>query len=121
MALWCFPIITDLCMETYGAAIGGRHASLKIISFTHSRLWQALILDDPAAARKTRGDLTETAQTMGLSLDQVCDLDDVLLNELMDVVTQRFHRSPVKASVCGHILLHIAKNLAYTPKVLAVA
>ena len=39
----------------------------------------------------------------------------------MDVVTQRFHRSPVKASVCGHILLHIAKNLAYTPKVLAVA
>ena len=53
--------------------------------------------------------------------DQVCDLDDLLLNELMDVVTQRFHRSPVKASVCGHILLHIAKNLAYTPKVLAVA
>jgi hypothetical protein len=39
----------------------------------------------------------------------------------MEVVAQRHHRSPQKASICGQILLHVAKNLAFTPQPLAVA
>ena len=116
MALWCFPIVSDLTLERYGAAIGRRHASLRIVSFQHSQLWQALILDDAAAARKARDELGSNHQLLGLSPDFVEDLD-----ELMEVVTQRFYRSPLKASACGHILLHIAKNLAYTPRALTAA
>jgi len=121
MALWCFPIVSDLTLERYGAAIGRRHASLRIVSFQHSQLWQALILDDAAAARKGREVLGASHHLLGLSPDFMEDLDEEVLDELMEVVTQRFYRSPLKASACGHILLHIAKNLAYTPRALTAA
>jgi hypothetical protein len=121
MALWCFPIVSDLTLERYGAAIGRRHASLRIVSFQHSQLWQALILDDAAAKRKGREVLGASHHLLGLSPDFMEDLDEEVLDELMEVVTQRFYRSPLKASACGHILLHIAKNLAYTPRALTAA
>ena len=50
MALWCFPIVCDLVAETYGRVIGARHASLRLVAFCHSQLWQAMLLDDPTAA-----------------------------------------------------------------------
>ena len=121
MALWCFPIVSDLTLERYGAAIGRRHASLRIVSFQHSQLWQALVLDDPSAAGAAQQALNANLRRLGLPLHLVEDIDEEILDELMDVVIQRFHRSPSKASACAHLLLHIAKNLAYTPEALTAA
>ena len=121
MALWCFPIITDLVRDRYVMALGGADASIFNLAFSHSHLWRARILDDAASVRKAREDLGGNMHQLGLPPDLVEDIDEEILDELMSVVAQRFHRSPQKASLCGQILLHIAKNLAYTPEALNAA
>jgi len=121
MAFWCFPIISDLVAESYGRVIGPRHSSLRMVAFCHTQLWQAMLLDDHAAASKAHGEVRWNLQLLGLQLNFADEINDLVLDDLMDVVTQRFHRSPNKASVCGHILLHVAKNLAYTPEALVAA
>jgi len=121
MALWCFPIICDLIGESYGRVIGARHTSLQMVAFSHSQLWQAMLLDDHAAASKAREEVRWNLEMLGLHHAFADEVNDLVLDELMDVVTQRFNRSPLKAAFCGHILLHIAKNLTYTPEALNVA
>jgi hypothetical protein len=44
-----------------------------------------------------------------------------VLDELMDVVAQRFQRTPNRARISAHILLHVANNLVYTPEALNAA
>ncbi len=121
MALWCFPIICDLIGESYGHVIGPRHASLRMVTFCHSQLWQAMLLDDHAAASKAREDVRWNLEMLGLHHAFADEVNDLVLDELMDVVTQRFNRSPLKAASCGHILLYIAKTLTYTPEALNAA
>ena len=121
MALWCFPIITDFVRERYASAIGGTGASTFNVAFAHSHLWRARLLDDTAALRKARDDLGRNISNLGLPPHLVEDIDEDILDELMEVVTQRFHRTPLQAAICGQILLHVAKNLAFTPQPMAVA
>ena len=121
MALWCFPIITDLVRERYAAAVGSSGVSVFNLAFSHSNLWRARILDDAAALRKARDEVGGNIRQVGLPPHLAVDIDEEILDELMEVVTQRHHRSPQKASICGQILLHVAKNLAFTPQPLAVA
>lgn len=121
MALWCFPIVSDLLGERYGRALGPRHTSRRMIAFTHSQLWHAMLLDDQGAIRKLRAEMSWNMQALGLSFGFADELDDIVLDELMEVVTQRFHRSPLKSSICSHILLHVARNLAYAAEPVAAA
>ena len=121
MALWCFPIVCDLVAESYGRVIGPRHASLRVVTFCHSQLWQAMLLDDHVAARKSHGEVIWNLQLLGLQPTFADEINEVVLDELMDVVAQRFQRTPYRARVCAHILLHIAKNLVYTPEALNAA
>ena len=121
MALWCFPIITDFVRERYAAAMGRTGESAFHVAFSHSHLWRARILDDATALRKARDDLGGNIRKLGLPPHLVADIDEDILDELMEVVTQRFHRSPLQAAICGQILLHVAKNLAFTPQPMAVA
>ena len=121
MALWCFPIVCDLVAETYGRVIGARHASLRLVAFCHSQLWQAMLLDDPTAAVKARREVRGNVQTLGLEAAFADEVNELVLDELMDVVAQRFQRTPHRARISAHILLQIAKNLTYTPEVLSAA
>jgi hypothetical protein len=91
------------------------------VVISHSHLWRARILDDSFSLRRARDELAGHIQQLGLPPDLVEDIDEDILDELMQVVTQRFHRSPVRAAICGQILLHVAKQLAFTPKPLAMA
>lgn len=121
MAFWCFPIVTDLVRERYLAVIGGAGASILNVVFSHSHLWRARILDDATALRKARDELAGYIRQLGLPPHLADDIDEDILDELMKVVTQRFHRSPAQAAICGQILLHVAKKLSFTPQPLAVA
>ena len=121
MALWSFPIVCDLVAEAYGREIGVRHASLRMFAFCHSQLWQAMLLDDHAAGAKARAEVTSNLKSVGLRPSFVDEVNELVLDELMDVVAQRFQRTPHRARLGAHILLHIAKNLAYTPEALAAA
>jgi hypothetical protein len=121
MALWCFPIVCDLLGEQYGRALGPRHTSVRMVAFTHSQLWRAMLLDDQNDIRKLRGEMSWNVQALGLPPGFADELDDLVLDELMEVVTQRFHRSPMKSLVCSHILLQIARNLVYAAEAVAAA
>ena len=121
MAFWCFPIVTDLVRERYLAFIGGAGVAVLNVVISHSHLWRARILDDTFSLRRARDELAGHIQQLGLPPDLVEDIDEDILDELMQVVTQRFHRSPARAAICGQILLHVAKKLAFTPQPLAVA
>ena len=121
MAFWCFPIISDLVRERYLAVVGGAGVALLNVVIPHSQLWRARILYDAFALRRARDDLAGHIQHLGLPPDLVEDIDEDILDELMKVVTQRFHRSPTQAAICGQILLHVAKKLAFIPQPLAVA
>ena len=121
MALWCFPLVCDLVGEHYGRAIGARHASLRLIAFSHSQLWHAMLLDDEPAIRKLRDEMSWNLGVLGLPSTFADELNDFVMDELMEVVTQRFHRSPQKSSTCSQILLQIARSLAYMPEAVAAA
>ena len=121
MALWSFPLVCDLVGEHYGRAIGPRHASLRMIAFSHSQLWRAMLMDDEADIRKLRGEMSWNLGVLGLPTTFADDLNEIVLDELMEVVIHRFHRSPRCSLVCSHILLHIAKNLTYLPEAVAAA
>jgi len=121
MALWCFPIVCDLVAETYGRVIGARHASLRLVAFCHSRLWQAMLHDDHTAAVKARMEVRGNLQMLGLEAAFADEVNELVLDELMDVVAQRFQRTPHRARIGAHILLNIAKNLTYTPEALTAA
>jgi hypothetical protein len=121
MAFWCYPIVTDLVRERYLGVIGGAGVAVLNVVISHSHLWRARILDDSFSLRRARDELAGHIQQLGLPPDLVEDIDEDILDELMQVVTQRFHRSPVRAAICGQILLHVAKKLAFTPKPLAMA
>ena len=121
MALWSFPIVCDLVGETYGRVIGPRHVSLRMFAFCHSQLWQAMLLDDPVAAAKAHAEVARNLKSLGLKPSFVDEVNELVLDELMDVVAQRFQRTPHRARLGAHILLHIAKNLAYTPEALSAA
>ncbi len=121
MALWCLPIITDLVRERYAVAVGGAGKSVFNVTYSHSHLWRLRILDDVGSMRKAREDLGRNMSQLGLMPHLAEDIDEEILDELMHVVTQRFHRSPMQAAICGQILIHIARNLVFTPQPLAVA
>ena len=121
MALWCFPILCDLIAECYGRVIGPRHPSLRMVTFCHSQLWQAMLLDDNGAARTTHGEVIGNLQLLGLQPAFADEINELVLDELMDVVAQRFQRTPNQARISAHILLHVAKNLVYTPEALNAA
>ena len=121
MALWCFPIVCDLLGEQYGRALGPRHTSLRVVAFTHSQLWRAMLLDNQNEIHKLRGEMSWNMQRFGLPPGFADELDDLVLDELMEVVTQRFHRSPMKSSVCSHILLQVARSLVYAAEAVAAA
>ena len=121
MALWCFPIVCDLLGEQYGRALGPRHTAVRVVAFTHSQLWRAMLLDDQNEIRKLRGEMSWNVQRLGLPPGFADELDDLVLDELMEVVTQRFHRSPMKSSACSHILLQVARSLVYAAEAVAAA
>ena len=112
MALWSFPIVFDVVRDRYAAQSANPPPLMVAAAFSHTQLWRARILDDGAALRKAREELRMDLQML--------DLPPHLVDEV-DVVTQRFHRSPTQASICAQILLNIATNLAFTPQPLAVA
>ena len=119
MAFWCFPIVTDLLRERYLAVIGGAGVAVLNVVLSHSHLWRARILDDTFSLHRTQDELALNLGRLGLPPHLVEDIDEDILDELMKVVTQRFHRSPAKSAMCGQILLHVAKKLAFTPQPLA--
>jgi len=121
MALWSFPIVFDVVRDRYAAQSANPPPLMVAAAFSHTQLWQARILDDGAALRKAREELRMDLQMLDLPPHLVDEVDEEVLGELMDVVTQRFHRSPMQASICAQILLNIATNLAFTPQPLAVA
>ena len=121
MAQWSFPLVCDLVRSRYGEARSQFQSKVLDISFIHSHLWRARILADEPAARCAQDQLRESIRQLGLSPHLVAEVDEEILDELMEVVIQRFHRSPLKASACSHILLHIARTLDYMPEPLAAA
>ena len=111
MAGWIQPIVIDLSHDFYAKALGNKHKAIKAISVTHGRFWQALMADDIELVAATSRELNRHFRANGVPQESVRELDENILNELMDVVTVRFSRSPGQASACGHILLQAARRL----------
>lgn len=111
MLLWSQPIITDLAQEAYAGLLGARHHSLRVLAAMHARWWRVILGDETEKVAATRVDLTNLARLCGLGREAVDTLDDAILNDLVDVVTSRFSRSPQNVRLYVGLLLRASASL----------
>ena len=111
MIVWSYPIVTDIVTDWCAGVLGHDHAGLKPLTRSHCRLWQCLIADDMAAALHAHRAILQQLQSLGLRFDVARQIQDVVMDELLDVVSVRFHRSPKQVRECSQVLLRAARQV----------
>ena len=111
MVVWSYPIVTDIVMDQYQGELGRAHALLKPLTRSHCRLWQCLICDDMTAAVHAHRAILQHFKSVGLHFDTARKVNDLVLDELLDVVSARFHRSPGQVRECSQVLLKAARQV----------
>ena len=88
---WGEPIVIDRAIESYarmtdevGTVAMARH---------HCRLWRFVLFDHPATVSGALGELRRAADGLGLPEALVDDSNDLILEELVDIVTSRYRSS----------------------------
>ena len=111
MADWSHPIVTDIVTERYQYLLGRNHALLKQLSRCHCVLWRALLSENTIAVAEAHLEILNYFRQVGLGQEVALQLHEGVLDELMDIVASRFHRSPARMSECSQVLLRVARHL----------
>ena len=112
---WSFPVIADLVFEEYARHLGRDHPHLMLLARCHAILWQALIAQDFGRVAEVDRTIGRYLRSAGLSAAIGRDLHDQVLDELVDVIAQRYHRSPQLMRECSQVLLKASRHLASLP------
>ena len=112
VSAWCFPIIADLVIERYASHLGRGHPHLTLLARCHGVMWQALIAQEYEGVAEMDRAICRYLNSVGLSAQIGRELHEQVLDELMDVVAQRYHRSPDLVRDCSQLLLKASRHLA---------
>src|SRR6185437_4101653 len=93
------------------AWLGDNSRRARSMTLQHCRLWRDLLLQETGHAQSARRELIRLARLIGLDPDTLDRIDEIVLNELIDVVAARFHRSPAAARDYSKSLVHVASSL----------
>ena len=109
---WSPPIIADLMVESYSIQLHITHVSRRVLCSMHARLWRLMLQEDREKTNAARRELVDFARLAGLDKPALDAVDQAVLEELLDVVTARFARTPDLIRVYSRLLLRTSANLA---------
>ena len=108
---WGEPIVVDLLVDTYLRFLGDESHVAKPFAAQHMRVWRNLLLGNREQAAYFHKELLEGAAMFGLERDNLRTADDAVIDELMDVIFERFRRSPNVAKDYTRALIGAAATL----------
>lgn len=88
---WAEPIVIDRAVESYARTVD--EAGTVAMARRHCRLWQVVLFNQPDAVGAALVDLRRAADSLGLDDALVEDTNDLILEEIVDIVTSRYRSS----------------------------
>lgn len=88
---WAEPIVIDRAVESYARTVD--EAGTVAMARRHCRLWRIVLFNDASAVAAALDDLRRAADSLGLPDALVDDTNDLILEEIVDIVTSRYRSS----------------------------
>ena len=88
---WAEPIVIDRAIESYARVVD--EAGTVAMARKHCRLWRVVLFNHAAAVSTALDDVRRAAHSLGLAETLVDDANDLILEELVDIVTSRYRSS----------------------------
>ncbi|MBE7220506.1 MAG: hypothetical protein INR64_18715 [Caulobacteraceae bacterium] len=88
---WAEPIVIDRAVESYARTVD--EAGTVAMARRHCRLWRVVLFNHPATVAAALDELHRAAAGLGLPDALVEDTNDLILEELVDIVTTRYRSS----------------------------
>lgn len=104
LAEWSQPIIADRAMESYRQFTDDQSVA-QALCMQHCRMWRGLFGDQPKQALLSRRELIRLARLAGAGVDVIDAIDRAILEEVLQCVFARFHRSRTTATAHGRTLM----------------
>lgn len=114
IAVWSVPLIADCLGSAYRTCLRGNEQLARHFTDQHGRFWHSVVSDDKGKATEARAMLTTLAKMCRLAEDAIGAIDELVMDELIDVVAQRYRGSPAKTRSYNRILVDAASVLART-------
>ena len=89
--VWAEPIIIDRTVEVYLRSVD--EAGTVAMARRHCRLWRDIVLNQTATVAPVMDEMRRAAESLGLPGSLIDDVNDVILEELLDIVTTRYRSS----------------------------
>ena len=111
LAEWSEPLIADCIGEYYSLRFSGDVRRVRPLTQLHCRLWREVLLQDSSHARITRRELVRLGRLAGVDPPTLNKIDEIVVDELVDVIAARFHRSPSTTGSYAKSLIRVAESL----------
>jgi hypothetical protein len=107
---WSDPVIYDSLSAAYCRLLADGSLAHRLARL-HARVWRALIGGDAHAFGPLRAALVAAVRESNLKLDRLAEVDEEIMNELLDIVASRYHRSPRTATAYRLALAELGRGL----------
>lgn len=109
MSLWAEPIIIDRAVEVYARVVD--EAGTVAMARKHCRLWRVVLSGQTAAVSPVLEEMRRASDSLGLADDLIDDVNDVILEELVDIVTSRYRASRNAMKTFSLVLMSATSSL----------
>ncbi|HUZ66998.1 MAG TPA: hypothetical protein VMU56_04960 [Beijerinckiaceae bacterium] len=92
LAEWAQPIIADRAADCYRRLSEDPHV-MRMLCLHHCRMWRGLLADQPKQALLSRRELIRLVRLAGANAAVLDEIDRAILDEVLECVFARFHRS----------------------------
>ena len=107
---WTHPIIADRVSEAYRTAVGDAQAARALCEL-HCRMWRNLQMLEHREALRNRREIVRMLQSVKQSEAMAEQIDRDILNEILECIFVRSHRSRHLATGQAMALMNIAGRL----------
>lgn len=91
MWVWAEPVIIDRAVEAYARVLD--ESGTVAMAGRHCRLWHRVLLDQTQRVEPYLDEMRRSAVSLGLGDGLVDRVNDLILEELVDIVTSRYRSS----------------------------
>ncbi len=109
MSLWAEPIIIDRAVEVYARVVD--EAGTVAMARKHCRLWRVVLSGQTKAVSPVVEEMRRASDSLGLDDALIDDVNDVILEELVDIVTSRYRASRNAMKTFSLVLMSATSSL----------
>ncbi|NDA47618.1 MAG: hypothetical protein EBY21_10170 [Alphaproteobacteria bacterium] len=114
VANWAEPLIADQIYNLYASLLKTKDLQGNHVVIQHRLFWRYLLSGQEKLALHARRELQNKARVQTIPLRALDEMDRLILDELMNVMVTRFHRSPLNVRNYGRTFIAIASQLTET-------